>query len=91
MQQRGITDGQFPLTEQHRMLLNMRDTLYESSWADFERDLHARAENHPHVFETVPTSPEMKATIGTHLAMIDDMRRWEERAGRLLCAAESPA
>lgn len=59
------------------MLLRMRDTLYEGSWEDFERDLRARAEGQPHVFETVPTSPEMKATIQNHLAMIDRLRAWE--------------
>ena len=59
------------------MLLRMRDTLYEGSWEDFERDLRGRVEGRPHVFETVPTSPEMRATIENHLAMIEQMRAWE--------------
>ena len=59
------------------MLLRMRDTLYEGSWEDFERDLQARAQGEPHVFETLATSPQMKATIESHLAMIDTMRTWE--------------
>lgn len=69
----------FPLTVEHRMLLRIRDTLYEGSWEDFVEDLRARAEDRPHVFETVATSPELKATIAAHLAMIDAMRRWETR------------
>lgn len=72
------------------MLLRMRDTLYEGSWEDFERDLRARAEGQPHVFETVPTSPEMKATIGTHLAMIEQMRAWEtQHRSTLSCNHET--
>jgi len=67
----------FPLNEQHRMLLRIRDTLYEGSWDDFEHDLRSRAEGRPHVFETVPTSPEMLATIDLHLVMINRMRHWE--------------
>jgi len=59
------------------MLLQMRDTLYEGSWEDFERDLRARADGQPHVFTTMPTSPAMKATIQNHLTMIDHMRNWE--------------
>ena len=55
--------GNFGLSETHRMLLRMRDTLYEGSWEDFARDLRARAEDMPHIFETVPTSQQMKATI----------------------------
>ena len=66
------------------MLLRMRDTLYEGSWEDFERDLRARAEGQPHVFETVPTSPELRATIGIHLTMIDQMRTWESEHGDVL-------
>ena len=67
----------FPLTDEHRMLLQIRDTLYEGNWNDFLRDLNARAQNRPHVFEIVPTSPEMKSTIAHHLALIEQMRNWE--------------
>jgi hypothetical protein len=81
-------DPPIELTDQHRMLLTIRDTLYEGSWEDFEADLRARAEDRPHVFETVRTSPEMKATIAGHLAMIDQMRRWERQAGRTLSGQE---
>ena len=74
----------FPLTEEHRMLLRIRDTLYEGSWEDFVRDLRARAENRPHVFETVANSPAMKGTIENHLTMIDAMRAAELEHGRSL-------
>ncbi len=70
------------------MLLRIRDTLYEGNWEDFVRDLRARAQGRPHVFETVPDSPAMKAAIEAHLGMIDDMRAWEARCGRLPSAEE---
>ncbi len=59
------------------MLLRMRDTLYEGSWDDFVRDLQARGEGRPHVFDTISTSPEMRKTIETHLVLIERMRSWE--------------
>jgi len=74
----------FLLTEDHRMLLQIRDTLYEGSWEDFIRDLEARAAGRPHVFELVPASDSMKATIAGHLRMINDMREWEAAQGRRL-------
>ena len=81
------TDGEeFPLTPEHRMLIQMRDTLYEGSWEDFTEDLRARAEDRPHVFETVSRSPEMKGTITTHLKMIEAMREWETQRNRTLKA-----
>ena len=81
---------EFALTDEHRMLLRMRDTLYEGSWEDFARDLRARAEDQPHVFETVPTSPQMKATIAAHLAMMDQMKDWENEHGCTLSANDPP-
>ena len=67
----------FPLTADHRMLLQMRDTLYEGNWSDFVRDLRARAEDQPHVFDTIPETPGMKDTITYHLTLIDQMQAWE--------------
>lgn len=78
-------DDRFALTEEQRMLLRIRDTLYEGDWADFVRDLEFRAEGRPHVFETVPDSPQMRATILAHLAMIGEMRAWESSHGQVLC------
>lgn len=87
-----VTDssGQFPLDDEHRMLLRIRDTLYEGSWEDFVRDLRARAQGRPHVFETVTDSPTMKTTIKNHLAMIDKMQTWELQHKRTL-SADDPA
>ena len=73
-----------PLNSEQRMLVQMRDTLYEGSWDDFVADLRARALGRAHVFETVPMSSQMKATIDHHLALIDEMRSWEAREGRSL-------
>ncbi len=78
----------FPLTDDQRMLLRIRDTLYEGSWEDFVHDLRARAEGRPHVFEIVPASERMKATITGHLAMIEQMQSWEAAHGRALRADE---
>lgn len=73
------------LDSEQRMLVQMRDTLYEGSWDDFEADLRARALGRAHVFESVPMSSQMKATIDRHLALIDEMRTREACEGRLLC------
>ena len=78
----------FLLTDDHRMLLQIRDTLYEGSWEDFIHDLRARAEGRPHVFEIGPASERMKATIAGHLAMIEQMQSWEAAHGRALRAGE---
>ncbi len=71
------------------MLLQIRDTLYEGSWEDFIRDLEARAAGRPHVFELVPASDKMKATIASHLRMIEEMRKCEAAQGRRLRPNES--
>ena len=83
-------DAAFPLADEHRMLLRIRDTLYEGSWEDFARDLRARAQGRPHVFDTVPPSPAVKATIEKHLTMMDAMQAWEVRHGRALSADDEP-
>ena len=68
------------------MLLDIRDTLYEGSWEDFERDLQARRRSQPHVFDTVPDSPNMDETIRNHLVLIEEMRDWERLNGATLRA-----
>lgn len=78
----------YVLTADDRMLLRMRDTLYEGCWDDFERDLRARAGGRPHVFDTIPETPSMPTTIATHLKLIAAMRAWEERYGRVLTPNE---
>jgi hypothetical protein len=70
-------DRAFPITDEHRMLLQIRDTLYEGNWNDFLRDLYARAQSRPHVFEIVAPSAEAKSTIAHHVALIEQMRNWE--------------
>ncbi len=65
------------LTADHRMLLEIRDTLYEGRWDVFARDLEARRRAQPHVFDTVPESTDMLATIGAHLTLIAEMEAWE--------------
>lgn len=82
--------GAFELSDEHRMLLRMRDTLYEGSWEDFERDLRARMEGRPHVFDTVPATPGVKATIANHLRMMEAMREWEALHGRRLSGELPP-
>lgn len=76
----------FPLTDEHRMLLRMRETLYEGHWDDFEQDLRARAQDRPHVFETIPPSPQVKATIDRHLVLIGEMQAWEAQHDKTLMA-----
>jgi hypothetical protein len=68
------------------MLLQIRDTLYEGNWDDFLTDLRSRAEGRPHVFETLPVSPSMKATIAHHMELIAQMRSWELVHGQALQA-----
>lgn len=82
-------DHPFPLTNDHVMLLHIRDTLYDGQWQDFVDDLESRAEGRPHVFETVPQSPTMRDTIQGHLGLIVGMRAWEAKHGRLAPASES--
>ncbi len=70
-------NDRFDLTPEHQMLLRMRDTLYEGSWDDFMLDLRARQDGQPHVFDTVPETPGMTATITRHLELIEEMHAWE--------------
>ena len=78
----------FRLTADHRMLLRIRDTLYEGSWEDFVHDLRARLQGEPHVFETVPVSEAMRSTIADHLRLIDEMWVWERAQGATLSPDE---
>ncbi|HRX86002.1 MAG TPA: hypothetical protein P5572_13365 [Phycisphaerae bacterium] len=72
------------LTAEHRMLLEIRDTLYEGRWDVFARDLEARRRAEPHVFDTVAETPDMLATIGAHLTLIAEMQAWERTHGTTL-------
>ena len=77
------------LTPEHRMLLQMRETLYGGGWGVFERDLRARLAEKPYVFETVAPSPQVRETIETHLLMIREMSEWEGSTGVRLEARSS--
>ena len=72
------------LTEEQRMLVDLRDVLYEGSWEDFRSDLKARQESRPHVFDVVPASPRLKGTIERHLRVINELDCWERAHGRKL-------
>jgi hypothetical protein len=84
-----MDEGAFELTPEHDMLLRMRDTLYEGSWEDFRRDLQARLDGEPYVFEVLPASPEMRLTIESHLRLIGEMEGWEQARGRPLRPQET--
>jgi hypothetical protein len=74
------------LTPEQRMLVNIRDTLYEGSWDDFAHDLKARLDSRPAVFDIVPASDRLKDTIRSHLTLIDRLRAWEQKHGIVLRA-----
>jgi|CXWL01.1.fsa_nt_gi hypothetical protein len=78
--------GQLALTEEQRMLVQIRDMLYEGSWDDFLSDLSARAEGRPHVFAIGGASPELKTTIQHHVELIEQLRGWEREHRQTLCS-----
>lgn len=65
------------LTDEQRMLVEIRDTLYEGSWDDFLADLTARAEGKAHVFALTAPSSQLKSTIQRHVDAIEALRGWE--------------
>ncbi len=78
----GPSPGDQPgLTDEQRMLVDLRDALYEGSWEDFRLDLTARRESRPHVFDTVPECSRLGEVIDRHLQVIDDLERWEQHHG----------
>lgn len=74
------------LTDEQRMLVRIRDTLYEGSWDDFTHDLNARQDSKPHVFDIVPASDTLREAITVHLAQIARLRSWEQAHGVTLRA-----
>ena len=74
------------LTDEDRMLLRIRDTLYEGNWSDFTHDLVARRDSKPHVFDIEPASDRLRRTIEVHLTQIARLRSWEEKHGVTLRA-----
>ena len=67
------------LTEEERMLVLLRDELYEGDWNDFAQDLRDRLEGKPHVFEIQPASPRLQDTIRRHLQLITALHQRERR------------
>jgi hypothetical protein len=65
-------------------MVDLRDVLYEGSWEDFRRDLTARRDSRPHVFDTVPECSRLDEIIDRHLQVIEDLSRWEQHYGRRL-------
>ena len=72
------------LTDEQRMLVDLRDVLYEGNWEDFRNDLEARRASRPHVFDVVPPSPRLQEAIARHLLVIDGLERWERQYSRRL-------
>ncbi|MCP4593318.1 MAG: hypothetical protein GY842_21495 [bacterium] len=72
------------LSADQRMLLDIRDTLYEGSWEDFIHDLQARLDGSPHVYSIVPDAPGFADTIREHLRIIDRLWACEKATGRTL-------
>lgn len=74
-------DGLPALNEEQRMLLRLRDELYEGQWNLFVKDLEARLAGEPHVFEIGPASGRLAETIAAHLRLIEDLRAMEAALG----------
>ena len=72
------------LSAEQRMLLDLRDTLYEGCWEDFVRDLEARLSGQPHVFDVVVDTANFAGTIRSHLRMIEELQGWERASGETL-------
>lgn len=67
------------LTAEERMLVRLREELYEGSWDHFVQDLEDRLAGRPHVFEVGAASARLQDTIREHLRLIRRLREWEQR------------
>ncbi len=74
------------LTDEEKMLLTIRDELYEGSWGLMVQDLRDRLEGRPHVFEICPPSARLRDTIAGHLQLIEQLRHLERQHGTNLGA-----
>jgi len=70
-----------PLSDEERMLVRVRDELYEGSWDQFVADLKARLSGRPHVFEIGPVTDRLTEKINDHLRIIKRLRTIETRSG----------
>ncbi len=78
------------LTEDERMLVLLRDELYEGDWDEFVQDLQDRLEGRPHLFDIQPASPRLRETIRQHLQLIERLRELETREHVDLTASADP-
>jgi hypothetical protein len=78
------------LTEDHRMLLTLREELYDGSWQAMLQDLRDRLEGRPHVFEWTPPDDRMRQTLANHMKLIEQMRKAELDLGVNLARWLSP-
>ncbi len=65
------------LTQDERMLLLLRDELYEGDWDELVQDLQDRLNGRPHLFDIQPASPRLQETIRLHLQIIQRLRERE--------------
>ena len=65
--QRSFTDG---LTKEERLLIAIRDELYEGSWDELVRDLEARKNRKPFVFK-------LATRLEEDLARVEKLRAFE--------------
>ncbi len=65
--QRAFTEG---LTKEERLLVAIRDELYEGSWDELVTDLEARKNRKPFVFK-------LKARLEEDLARVEKLRAFE--------------
>ena len=68
---RGFVAG---LTSGERLLVNLRDELYEGSWKAMLQDLEDRLEKRPYIFK-------LSSRIETDMAAIEKMSRYEKEQG----------
>jgi hypothetical protein len=69
--QRAFADG---LTKEERLLIAIRDELYEGSWDDLVADLEARKNRKPHVFK-------LAARLDEDLERVAKLRAFEREHG----------
>jgi hypothetical protein len=62
------------LTSGERLLVTLRDELYEGSWEKMLQDLKDRLEKRPYIFK-------LSSRIETDMAAIEKMGRYEEEHG----------
>jgi len=67
------------LTDEEKMLLTIRDELYEGDWDLMIQDLRDRLTGRPHVFEICPPSERLRDTIDGHLRLIERLRSLERQ------------